>query len=149
MDKILFAIYLIWISVQDFKTMQVVRYSHLLGITAIVLAATEHGLNVAATVSVMNVAEIVLVCLLEITGYFLKCYGLADVFSVCICAAFYFFESNRYECVLFTLLLQSVSGILLIVVQMFKGNIKGLHLKQSVPYIPYISVSFFLTKWVL
>ncbi len=154
MDNVLFALYLIWISVQDLKDMQVVRYSHLLGVTAVGWNVIANGFySVGAFLTdgtlAMHFMEIAVVLLLQTLSCIFKCYGLADALTICLCSIFYFFKSNRYQCVLFSLLLQSVSGVLLIVVQIFKDNIKGLQLKQAVPYVPYISVAFFLTKWVL
>lgn len=143
MDKLLFLLYLIWISYQDFREMQVVRYSHLLGLAAIVWAIVIHGDSGVFS------WELLMVYLLQIIGFALKWYGLADAIVMCICATFYCAIVGSTRCFLFCFAMQAMAGILLILVQILKNNINGLKLKKPIPYIPYISIAFFLTKWVI
>ena len=155
MASVLFGIYLFWVSMQDAKELQVARYSHLLGVTAIVCMMvarsvwrTEHVVG-ALDLWGTQLWEIVVIWVLQFIGYKLRFYGLADVFTMGICATFYYFDSGRYQCLVFGVVLYAVSGILLLAIELARGNLKGWKLKQKVPYIPYIAVAFFLTKWVI
>ena len=155
MASALFVAYLIWAMQQDVKEMQVARYTHLLGLGAIIISALSTTINGQLDVGNtevlwrQNLWEIVVVCLLQFIGYKLRCYGLADVFLISLCSAFYYFQSAQYHCLYFYFVLYAISGVLLLFVELCRGNLKGLKLKQKVPYIPYISIAFFLTKWVI
>lgn len=149
MDNILFSGYLLWISIQDIKEMKVARYSHILGVMAIVWAAVSQNYGDEALFSIHSICELMLIFVLQLVGYHCKCYGLADVIVICICSLFYFFQNAGEQCLRFYFVLYAISGILLVITQLQKGNIKGGSLKKPIPYIPYISVAFFLTKWVL
>ena len=153
--SILFAGYMFWVSMQDAKEMQVARYSHLLGVVAVVCAMIGTGILGTGSAGAgndfwqQNLWEIIVIWLLQFIGYKHRFYGLADVFVTGLCASFYYFESRTYACLFFYFASYAVAGILLLVTQLAIGNLKGFRLRQKVPYIPYISVAFFLTKWVI
>lgn len=155
MASVLFGAYLFWVSMQDAKEMQVVRYSHLLGVVAILCVLLTRcvwsagSVVEAGTIWKVHLWEIGVVWLLQFIGYKIRLYGLADVFVVGICATFYYFASGKYQCLFFGVALYAVSGILLLLVEFARGNLKGWKLEQKVPYIPYVAVAFFLTKWVI
>lgn len=155
MASVLFAIYLFWGSMQDAKEMKVARYTHLLGLVAIIWIMIARGVlhvDTAVGGSVFwrqYLWEIIVVWLLQFIGYKLRFYGLADVFVIGLCASFYYFESEIYRCLFFYFVLYATSGILLLLMQLIHGNLKGFRLKEKVAFIPYISIAFFLTKWVV
>lgn len=155
MSNLLFVMYLLWASFQDLRQMRIARYTHLLGCVAIICAMLSKDIFVVsrmrwmATVWVQNVWEIAIVIILQIIGYYFKCYGLADVFTICICVMFYYFETGIYRCLFFYFLFYAMAGLLLVVTQCAMHNVKGLNFKKQVPFIPYVSIAFFLTKWVI
>ncbi len=155
MADIIFVLYLIWVSGQDYKSMQVVRYSHLLGLFAIVLQLFLQVIvhNVVVDGMMEKVIAGMLACLvllvMQIVACFMRLYGVADGIVFFLCGVFMIVEEGAEGFMQSFLWLTAVSGVLLLVVQAMKGNLKGVGLKQPVSYIPYISFAFILTKWVL
>lgn len=148
MASFIFVVYLIWISWQDYKEMQVVRYSHLVGALAIVLQASLNGRKIAGDLGEYFLAFLVLL-FLQLIACWLKIYGFADVIVFFLSGIFLLLEKGTKNHLLAYFLMQAISGGLLLVVQMVQGNVKGSKLKQPVPYIPYICVAFILTNMVL
>lgn len=155
MSNFLFVAYLLWASWQDLCQMCVVRYTHLLGCAAIICAMFSNEIfamlqmPLSTNEWIQNGWEIIIVIILQIIGCYFKCYGLADVFTICICVIFYYFETGIYKCLFFYFGFYVTAGLLLLVTQCAMNNVKGLNLKKQVPFIPYLSVAFFLTKWVI
>ena len=70
-----------------------------------------------------------------------RCYGRADSHAFSCCFLFMAASGCRLES---HIIHMTLSLIMLTVIQIIKGNIgKGLRLKKPVPFIPYISASFF------
>ena len=155
MASVLFAAYLLWAVQQDVKEMKVARFTHLLGLGAVMVSILASAMSRhlesgnIEKIWTQNIWELAVVFLLQYIGYKLRCYGLADVFVIGLCSLFYYFQSAEYRCLYFYFLLYAIAGTILLFVQLCCGNLKGLKLKQKVPYIPYISIAFFLTKWVI
>ena len=152
MANVIFSIYLIWVSLQDYREMQVVRYSHGLGIAAILLEILrivflQDGSDIYKVWEYMWAGVILL--LLQMAAYLFKLYGVADMFVFLLCGMFLLFQKGTGCYLTMYFMIHAVSGILLLVVQFIKGNVKGANLRQPVPYIPYISIAFFLTNMVL
>lgn len=150
--SIVFYIYLIWVSWQDFKEMQVVRYSHFLGMTALFLQIIQLILLEKGCVN--NEAKeylvaVLMLLLLQVVACWFKIYGIADAFVCCLCSVFFVLDKGIEHCITAYFMMQAIAGCMLLIVQFIKGNIKGVSLRQPVPYIPYISVAFFLTNMVL
>ena len=165
----LFYVYLLWVSCQDAKEMQVVRYSHLTGILAIVIKLICYSIDdIASGDSLGNVCAgrnivVILVGAAILSGIqYMSCrqklYGVADGIVFWVGGMFLLVErlgvKGAAEEMVFSgltafFMMQALSGLLLILVQAAKGNIKSGIFKQSIAYIPYISVAFFLTKGVL
>lgn len=150
MGKLIFMGYLLWSSMQDKKEMQVVRYTHLLGAFAVICSGVQY-LRSRATAGEIVVMGLAAVCLMFMQLLAWKCrmYGLADVIVFCLIGLFFMFEKGIAEGIMGYLYVYAVSGAMLGVVQWGKGNLKGVRLRQPIPYIPYISVAFFLTNMVL
>ena len=89
MASLVFCIYLIWISWQDYIEMKVVRYSHLLGIAAIFLLVILEKRKVCFSVKEFIFAGFVLL-FLQIIAYYFKLYGFADVIVLFLCGLFFF-----------------------------------------------------------
>lgn len=151
MASIVFYMYLIWVSRQDLKEMQVVRYSHILGVAAIFLQIVPKALQSDSRIYEAReywVAVMVLL-FLQMGACFLRMYGLADVFVCFLCDIFFLLEYGLEYYLPAHFLMQAIAGGLLLMVQLVKGNVKGTRLKRPVPYIPYLSVAFILTNMVL
>ena len=155
MVDIIFVLYLIWVSWQDYKSMEVVRYSHLSGLFAIVLQLFLQVIlhNVMGDKMIEKIIAGFLACFVllvtQIVGCFIRLYGVADGIVFFLCGLFMIVKEGAEGFMQSFLWLIAVSGVLLLVVQAMKGNLKGVGLKRPVPYIPYISFAFILTKWVL
>lgn len=152
MASLIFLLYLIWVSWQDVQEMQVVRYSHLLGALAIVLQVilsllSDNGSELDCAKEYLSAGSLLLV--IQILAYYFKLYGLADVLVFFLCGLYMLLEKGVERYLMAYFMVQAISGSLLLVVQLLKGNVKGMHLRCSVPYIPYISVAFILTNMVL
>ena len=152
MASLLFCVYLLWVSWQDVQEMQVVRYSHLLGVVAFLLQAVVKTLltNEGEFHGMMKYLSAGLVLLVfQIVAYYFKLYGLADVIVFFLCGLYMLLEKGVERYLLAYFMVQAISGSLLLVVQFLKGNVKGMRFRCPVPYIPYISVAFILTNMVL
>lgn len=144
----IFWLYLLWAAYQDIKEMQVVRYTHLLGIAGICLQAFLHKdmvLQEAAT----YLAAIIILCFLQVAAARLKLYGVADAIVLFMCGIFLLAKAGADYYLFVYLIVQAVSGILLLAVQTVKRNVKKGKLLRPVPYIPYICFAFILTNVVL
>lgn len=144
----IFTVYLLWASWQDKKGMQVVRYSHILGLSAIVLKICLQKHLVLS-----DWIEFILMFfgayMTQFFAFRLKLYGLADVIVLFLCGIYFEVDKGISEALTAYFTVQAIAGVLLLVIQTVKGNIVGMVFRQPVPYIPYISVAFFLTKGVL
>ncbi|MBR2036398.1 MAG: hypothetical protein IKJ39_09035 [Lachnospiraceae bacterium] len=152
MASLIFDGYLVWVSWQDVQEMQVVRYSHLLGVLAFLLQVvikmmTPNERELHSMVEYLSAGLVLLV--LQILAHFLNLYGLGDVIVFFLCGLYMLLEKGVEHYLLAYFMVQALSGSLLLVVQFLKGNIKGMRLKAPIPYIPYISVAFILTNMVL
>lgn len=152
MASLIFGVYLLWVSCQDVQEMQVVRYSHLLGVLAFLLQAVvkiilPNAMDLHSMVEYLSAGLVLMV--LQLMAYFFRLYGLADVFVFLLCGLYMLLEKGVDRYLLAYFMVHAISGSLLLVVQLLKGNVKGMHLRCSVPYIPYISVAFILTNMVL
>lgn len=148
MANLIFVTYLAWVSWQDNKEMQVVRYSHLLGLFAVLWEVILQKARIVNSLNEYFIAVLVLLVLQSISYYF-KLYGFADVIVFFLCDTFLLFEKGTKKYLVTYFLVQAVSGNLLLLVQLVKGNVKGLNLKRPAPYIPYICFAFILTNMVL
>lgn len=146
--KVIFLGYLCWISFQDYESMQVVRYSHLTGLLAVLLEIIINRDQILYSFCSYVVAGMVM-ALFQAVSHRCHFYGLADTITIYLCSIFFLVKHGPDDCLLFYYLLQAIAGVLLIPSQVFKGNVKKLRLKRPVPYIPYISVAFILTNIVL
>ena len=155
MVDIIFVLYLIWVSWQDYKSMQVVRYSHLSGLFAIVLQlflrVVLHDLRIYDMPEeiIAGFVACLMLLVMQIAACFIRLYGAADGIVFFLCGVFMVVKEGAEGFMQTFLCLTAVSGVMLLVVQAMKGNLKGVGLKHPVPYIPYISFAFILTKWVL
>ncbi len=148
MADCLFTIYLLWVSCQDAKEMQVVRYSHLPGLFAVFwklwlfeMPGVEGWFEFFLRVFTLFVIQFV--------SYRFRLYGLADAIVFFLGGMFLVTKTGLYDFLMFNFMFQAIAGILLLAVQIVKRNVRGTCFKEPVPYIPYISVAFFLTKGVL
>ena len=83
------------------------------------------------------------------TWWLFKLYGFADVIVLFLSGVFLLLEKGTEKYLLAYFMVQALSGSLLLMVQLAKGNVKGMNLKRPIPYIPYISFAFILTNMVL
>ena len=148
MVSCIFMAYLAWVSWQDYREMQVVRYSHGLGLLAIVLGVFLQKAYIWNRGNEYFLAFLVLL-LTQSASHWLKLYGLADAIVFFLCGLFFLVQGGTEVYLLAYVMLQAISGGLLFVVQTVKRNRKGLNLKHAVPYIPYIYFAFILTNVVL
>lgn len=147
MAEFIFGAYLIWVSVQDYREMCVIRYSHLLGLAAVMLQSVC-CLRAEPDRVYLNVFLSIILLVLQLGAYRFRLYGTADIFVFFLCGIFLL---NRFGADFLTayFLIQALSGGMLMGMQFMKRNVKGLHLRRPVAYIPYISVAFILTNMVL
>ena len=148
MASVLFVAYLIWVSWQDKKEMQVIRYSHVLGIMAIVLQVVilkVDGVDVGRNCLIAMVH----LSVLQVIAYKFQWYGMADVIVLFLCGIWIFLTKGNEDYLRIYFLMQAIAGCLLWCVQWLKKNVKGLCLRHPVAYIPYISFAFILTNMVL
>ncbi len=146
--SMIFYAYLLWASWQDIREMQVIRYTHLLGATAVGIQLLADREQICSHGIVYLSAGILLI-LVSMAAYRFSLYGMADNILLLVCGLFFINSMGVWIGLEAYLYLQAVSGVLLLIVQMVKHNVKGMKLKHSVPYIPYISVAFVLTNVVL
>ena len=94
MVDIIFVLYLIWVSWQDYKSMEVVRYSHLSGLFAIVLQLFLQVIlhNVMDDKMIEKIIAGFLACFVllvtQIVGCFIRLYGVADGIVFFLCGLF-------------------------------------------------------------
>ena len=145
---IIFAIYLLWVSHQDYREMQVVRYSHGLGLAAIVVLTILNKRDFMEY-PMEYITGVIVVLMIQVIAYKCHLYGMADILVFFVCGL-YFLISKGPE-VYFTayMVLQALSGCFLLMIQIVKNNVKGVHLCKPVAYIPYISFAFILTNVVV
>lgn len=140
--------YLLWAAWQDHREKLVVRYTHILGLAAVMLLLYMRKEAVFAEILLYG-WNVLLICILQAAAYRWHLYGLADAFVFCLCG---FFFLMKYGCEMYLsvyLLVFALSGCMMLFVQMYKGNIKGVRLLMPTAYIPYISFAFFLTNVVV
>ena len=148
MASIVFLGYLLWAAWQDVKEMQVVRYTHVAGLLAVVLQAILNRKLIMQSVQAYIIAIVILLAI-QITAKWLDLYGVADMIAFFLIGLYFLFRVGVRHYLLTYFFTQALSGILLLAVQVWKHNVKSLKLRHSVPYIPYISVAFGLTNMVL
>ena len=148
MADLIFMVYLIWVSWQDQKEMMVVRYSHGLGLFAIVILAIGHNEMIATMPWECGVGFLI-VLFVQIVAYQCKFYGMADVFVFTMCGLYFWLQKGPQLYLTAYVTVMAVSGCLLLAVQIVKRNVNGVCLRKSVAYIPYISVAFVLTNMVV
>lgn len=148
MAKALFGVYLIWVSWQDKKEMQVFRYSHLLGIVAIILQIILLDAD-RKEVTKGWLAAVCFLILLQIIACRFRWYGIADAMVLFLCGVWLFLKGGIDYYLQAYFVMEAFAGSVLWGIQLLKKNIKGLCLRQPVAYIPYICVAFILTNIVL
>ena len=148
MGKVLFYAYLMWVSWQDFKEMEVIRYSHLLGGFAIVLQILALRIS-GSEVEKGWIIAVIHLSVLQIVAYRFQWYGMADVIVLFLCGMWLFFVKGKDNYLQAYFVLQAMAGSFLWGIQCLKENVKGLCLLHPVAYIPYISIAFVLTNIVL
>ena len=148
MASLIFTGYLIWVSWQDHKEMLVARYSHGLGLMAVVILAIVQKNDIAVRFweYVLGAAVIVAV---QMTAYKGNFYGMADVLVFLMCGLYFLFQKGPQLYLTSYVMVYAISGCLLLLVQMARRNIRGMYLCNPVAYIPYISVAFVLTNVVV
>lgn len=148
MADLIFIGYLIWVSWQDYKEMMVVRYSHGLGLLAVViLAVVQKEMIVVRPLE--YVIGTVIVVFVQVVAYKCNFYGMADVFVFFMCGVYFLLQKGPQLYLTAYVTVTAMSGCLLLMVQFAKRNIKGVHLCKPVAYIPYICVAFILTNVVV
>lgn len=128
------AICFLFACVTDCRTCEVYNFTWWVSGTATVLLMFLSGEEVAKILP-----QLCFFCLLQLL-VFSRMYGRADCYAFCVCAMA---EASAGKG-LFEFLLQMLLAIsVLAVVQIFRGNVdvRG-KLKQPVPFLPYITLSF-------
>ena len=140
--------YLLWVAWQDYRTMQVVRYSHAAGLVAVLAMAIANGQHIWANGGIY-VAAVLLLAAVQFWMYRVKAYGLADAIVFFMCGVYWLVQRGAADCLVGYMLLMALSVVLLWGAAYLKGNVLGATLKHPMPYIPSICCAFFLTKGVL
>ena len=148
MANVIFVMYLFWVSWQDFKERLVVRYSHGLGVLAIILLAILKKEDIADAPMEYWVG-LIFVLLIQVAAYKYRLYGLADVLVFLICGLYFLVQKGPQLYLTAYILLQALAGCFLLGVQIAKRNVQGVRLYKPVAYIPYISFAFILTNVVV
>ncbi len=148
MAEFMFAGYLLWVSWQDCREMQVVRYSHGLGLLAVIILVFSKG-GTVLTYLPEYLAGVGILMGVQAAAYKCRLYGLADVLVLFMCGLFLLFLKGPENYLLSYSVLFAVSIVLLILVQLWKKNLHGLQLRKTVAYIPYICTAFILTNAVV
>jgi len=144
----IFGLYLLWAAFQDIKEMQVIRYTHLLGIAGICLQGFLHkGMVIQEAPAYL--AAFFILCFCQVAVARLKLYGVADAIVFFLCGTFGLAKAGTDYYLFMYLMVHAVSGMLLLAVQIVKRNVKRGKLLRPVPYIPYICFAFILTNVVL
>lgn len=148
MADAIFAIYLLWVSKQDYREMQVVRYSHGLGIAAIVILVILNRKEIMMY-PMEYILGVLFALLMQIIAYQCHLYGMADILVFFVCGLYFLMRKGSELYFTSYMLLHALAGCLLLMIQIIKRNIKGMRLCKPVAYIPYISVAFILTNVVV
>ena len=145
---IIFTIYLLWVSKQDYREMQVVRYSHGAGLAAVVILAILNGKDIVEC-PMEYILGLIFVLLMQMVAYKCHLYGMADILVFFVCGLYFVMRKGPEMYFTAYMLHQALAGILLLVIQIAKRNVKGTRLCKPVAYIPYISFAFVLTNVVV
>lgn len=144
----IFYVYLLWVSGQDHHEMQVVRYSHGLGLAAVVILAVLYWRDIKENPTGYMLG-LIFVWMIQVIAYKCHLYGMADVLVFFICGLYFLTWKGPRLYLIAYILLQALAGCFLLIVQIIKRNVKGGHLCKPVAYIPYISFAFILTNVVV
>lgn len=145
---VIFAIYLLWVSKQDYCEMQVVRYSHGAGLAAVVILVVMNRKKIM-DYPVECIVGLVFVLLMQMIAYKCRLYGMADILVFGVCGLYFLVRKGPELYFTAYMLHQALSGCLLLAIQIVKSNVKGVRLCRPVAYIPYISFAFVLTNVVV
>ena len=145
---IIFVIYLLWVSKQDYREMQVARYSHGLGLAAIAILIMLNN-RIIVEYLMKYILGVVLILLVQFIAYKCHLYGIADILVFFICGLYFLIVKGPETYFTMYILLQALSGCLLLAIQIMKNNVSGVYLCKPVAYIPYISFAFILTNVVV
>ena len=148
MADVTFVIYLLWVSKQDYREMQVVRYSHCLGVAAIVMLVILNRKNIMEY-PMEYVLGVIFVLLIQIIAHKCHLYAMADIIVFFVCGVYFLVRKGPESYFTAYMLHQALAGCLLLVIQIVKRNVKGVRLCRPVAYIPYISFAFILTNVVV
>ncbi len=148
MADVAFAVYLLWVSKQDYREMQVVRYSHGLGLAAIIILALLNRKDIMEC-PMEYILGVVFVWLMQIIAYKCHLYGIADILVFFVCGLYFLMRKGPELYLAAYMVLHALSCFLLLVIQIIKRNVKGMRLSKPVAYIPYISIAFVLTNVVV
>lgn len=120
-------------SVEDCRTCEVHNLLWWISGTAAALLIVQNGISRALLL------ELTVFCLLQLI-LFSRMYGRADCYAFCVCAAA---EASLGAGLQEYLVHMLFAFGILAVIQLFRHNVnrKG-NLKQAVPFLPYITVSF-------
>ena len=148
MADLVFTGYLIWAAWQDQREMMVVRYTHGLGLLAVLmLAVVKRGVIMECPVEYLLGLSVVM--LIQFAAYRCHCYGTADVLVFLMCGLYFLLKKGPYLYFTAYVMVPALSGCLLLMVQMARRNVQGVYLRRPVAYIPYICVAFILTNVVV
>lgn len=148
MASLVFTGYLIWVSWQDHKEMLVARYSHGLGLGAVLILVMVQKNDIIEHLGEYAIGFAV-VLTVQMAAYKGACYGRADVLVFLMCGLYFLCQKGPQLYLTAYLMVQAVSGCLLLLVQTARHNIHGMYLRKPVAYIPYICVAFVLTNVVV
>ena len=85
---IIFVIYLLWVSQQDYREMQVVRYSHGLGLAAIVVLIILNRRELMEY-PMEYIMGVIFVLLMQIIAHKCHLYGMADILVFFFCGLYF------------------------------------------------------------
>lgn len=148
MASLIFTGYLLWVSWQDQREMLVARYSHGLGLLAVVILAIGQKDDIAARFLEYGIGLIVILTV-QMAAYKSNSYGMADVLVFLLCGLYFLFQKGPQLYLTAYVMVSAMSGCLLFMVQIVRRNIRGMYLRRPVAYIPYICISFILTNVVV
>jgi Flp pilus assembly protein protease CpaA len=145
---VILTVYLLWVAIQDFHEMQVVRYSHGLGLLAVLILVILNRGNIAEY-PVEYILGLIFVLMTQVIAGKCHLYGMADILVFFVCGLFFLMRKGPALYLTAYMMLHAMSGGLLLMVQLLKRNVKGVRLCKPVAYIPYISFAFVLTNVVV
>lgn len=140
--------YLCWAAWQDHREKMVVRYTHMIGLAAVFLLVYMRKEIILEHI-LLYVCHVLLICMIQAAAYQWHLYGLADAFVFALCGLFFLAKQGFSGYLSAYLIVFALSGCLMLFVQIYKGNIKGIRLLTPTAYIPYICFAFFLTNVVV